>query len=32
MLPKYDTHNPQLLESIICFTDILGSSNLVTHV
>ncbi len=31
MLPKYNANNPQLLESIVCFTDILGFSNLVTQ-
>jgi len=30
-LPKYNPNNPQLLESIVCFTDILGFSNLVTQ-
>ncbi|OXS75847.1 hypothetical protein B1B05_14970 [Domibacillus enclensis] len=27
--PKYDPTNPQLLESIVCFADILGFSNLI---
>lgn len=31
MLPRYNASNPQLLESIVCFTDILGFSNLVTQ-
>jgi len=29
MLPKYDSNNPSLLESMVCFTDILGFSNLI---
>lgn len=31
MLPKYNPNKPELLESIVCFTDILGFSNLVTQ-
>ena len=29
MLPKYNPNNPSLLESFVCFTDILGFSNLI---
>lgn len=29
MLARYDSNNPSLLESIVCFTDILGFSNLI---
>ncbi|GIX59797.1 hypothetical protein BPADB04_48270 [Bacillus paranthracis] len=31
MLPKYNSDNPSLLESIVCFTDILGFSNLIIN-
>lgn len=27
MFPEYNPENPELLESIVCFTDILGFSN-----
>ncbi|MGX5487278.1 hypothetical protein [Bacillus thuringiensis] len=29
MFPEYNPENPELLESIVCFTDILGFSNIV---
>lgn len=32
MLPKYNPNNPELLESIVCFTDILGFSSLILQV
>ena len=31
MLPKYNPNNPSLLESIVCFTDILGFSSLIIN-
>lgn len=31
MLPKYNPKNPGLLESIVCFTDILGFSSLIVN-
>lgn len=31
MLPKYNPQNPSLLESIVCFTDILGFSSLIVN-
>lgn len=30
-LPKYNPNNPNLLESIVCFTDILGFSDLIIN-
>lgn len=31
MFPEYNPKNPELLESIVCFTDILGFSNLIKN-
>lgn len=31
VVPKYNPDNPSLLESIVCFTDILGFSNLIIN-
>ncbi|WP_338838355.1 hypothetical protein WDR10_14000 [Kurthia gibsonii] len=31
MFPEYNPNNPELLESIVCFTDILGFSNLIKN-
>jgi len=31
MLPKYNPNNPSLIESLVCFTDILGFSNLIVQ-